>query len=267
MKKRTKLLLLIFGIAALLVFANRMINSYDESVCTDFRVNIINSSEESFVSPEELKQEVKTQYHEPQGIQMSEIDLEKIAQIISTNPYVRKVKTYKSLDAVIIADVEQREPLVRAFNMQGKSFIIDMKGDIMPIPQLGKLNLLCAGGYIDIEPDSFTGVNVQTPGFDDMNVFKALNSVYLTALALKNDIHFSEMISQIYVNNEYEIELIPVVGDFILFFGTPDKAKEKIDKMHILYTRLVPFIDMKAYGRVDLTIDNQLVLQKKQTNI
>jgi cell division protein FtsQ len=258
---RISIIVIIVCIIAFLIY--RTVNTHDESVCQGFKIEITNANKYAYVHPVELEHMVQSQYHHLEGTKMSEIELDRIREIIISNPFVSNAKVYKSLDLYITAEVEQREPLVRVFNMNGKAFMIDTSGDIMPVPVRQSLNLICAGGKIDIEPDSLKEANVHVFENSDNKSLKSLYSIFRLATILSADEHFSDLISQIYVNEEYELELIPTIGDFVIFFGQADYHEEKMQKLHIIYTRLLPYKDMSIYKNIDLSIKNQLILQKK----
>lgn len=263
MKKSARLIIIMTVISLVIFLLYRIITGSDNELCKDFRVKVIPSGEIQFISSEEIKLQVTTHYHELQGTEISQIKLNKIKDIIAENLFVRDVRVYKSLDAEIIAEVKQREPLVRVFNSKGKAFMLDRQGYLMPVPDWRGLPLLCAGGNIVIEPDSFFSKNIQNPAFAKRTIFSILNSVYLVALTLNSDNRFNDLISQIYVNEHYEIELIPVFGDYTVLLGIPEQVPEKLERLYIFYTRLFPYIDMSLYRQLNLTISNQLILQKK----
>jgi cell division protein FtsQ len=263
MKKRITLIIGIVVFILVIFLINRVIISSDTAICEDFRIIVHVRGEREYVSSDDLKASVRIGYHELQGTNISEINLVKVKEIIEKNPFVKKVKVYKSLDGEIIAEVEQREPLLRLFNASGKAFMIDDGGDVMPVPDNSGLSVICAGGNLNIEPDSFMGASIHSHAYADQLVFKQLNSVFIVASALHSSENFSELISQIYVNEDNEIELIPVIGDFSVFFGMPEQTNEKLDKLHIFYTQLFPYINMNDYRNIDLTISNQLIMKKK----
>ncbi len=262
MRNRYKVILGFGVMIAVIWFVHKIIRSSEEMVCSDFSVEIVNSESQVFINTDELKASVKSQYNDIVGASMGEIDFERIRNIIAANPFVRKVVVYKSPDAVVKAEVEQREPLVRVFNSDGRSFIIDVNGDIMPVPSGQTLSLVCAGGQIRVHPDSIWGKNVQTLALDKNSSYRILNSVYLVAKGLFTDEIFIDLIAQIYVNDEQQLELYPALGNFYISFGMPNEINEKLNKLYIFYTQLFPNIDMNQYKKIDLTVANQLVLQK-----
>jgi len=263
MNKRLRIFIIVFIVCVIGFLIYRTVSSHDESVCQEFRIEITNSNNHAYIQVEDLKHMVQSQYHPLEGTNMREIELDRIREIIASNPFVSKVKVYKSLDLCITAEVEQREPLVRVFNMAGKAFMIDTKGEIMPVPESHSLNLVCAGGRIDIDPDTLIGVNVQSFGNTHNKSLSALNSVFNVAGIIASDEHFSDLISQIYVNEKYDIELIPTIGDFVIFFGQADNHEEKMQKLYIIYTRILPYRDLSIYKHIDISIKNQLIFKKK----
>ncbi len=264
MIKRGRIIIFVLIIIALIVFFRSRISHYDSTVCAEFKIEFVNADSLSFITPESVRSDVRSGYQAIDGSKMSDIDLNKIREVIAANPYVSSVSVFKSLDAVITAEIVLREPLMRVFDNNGNSYLVDRKGEMMPVPYNHSYFLVCLTGCVpDFSPSLF-GKEIRHLELNSNDGSEALNAAWMIASVLDADEIFSQMISQIHIIQPDSIELIPAIGDFIIQFGKPDELEEKIEKLKILYSEIIPYVDMNQYAGVDITIKNQFVFQKKR---
>lgn len=262
MKKRGRIILVMVIIIALIFFFRNRISHYDSTVCSEFRIEFVNADSLSFITSESVRSDVRSGYQAIEGSKMSDIDLNRIREVISANPYVSSVSVFKSLDAVITAEIVLREPLIRVFDDNGNSYMVDRKGELMPVPVDHSYYLICVTGCVpDFSPSLF-GRGIRHMELNSQDGSEALNAAWMIASVIDADENFSQIISQIHVVQPDSVELIPAIGDFIIQFGKPEELEEKLEKLSILYSRIIPYVDMNQYTGVDITIKNQFVFQK-----
>jgi len=262
MNKKLRFLIGIVVLIALILFFRSRINSYDSSICSEFRIEFVDCDSVSYITSEQIRDVVRVEYQSVEGAVIGDIDLEIIKDIIATNPYVSDVNVFKSLDAVITAEINLRVPLMRVFDKKGNSYMVDKKGEIMPVPEGHSFYLICVtGNVLDFNPEFF-GKRIQQLELKSSEGSEALNASWMIASVLDRDPEFQELISQINVVTGDSIELIPAIGDFIITFGKPEELQEKLEKLKILYANIIPYVDMNQYTGVDITIKNQFVFQK-----
>jgi cell division protein FtsQ len=265
MNRKMKILFSIIVIIGLILFFRSRISNYDRTICSEFRIEFPDSNSVSYISSEQLRNEVRADYQPIEGAVISDIDLGKVKDVIASNPYVCDVHVFKSLDAVITAEVTMRKPLIRVFDKNGNSYMVDQKGEIMPVPEDQLFYLICVSGCVPELTSELYGKRIQQLQLKSIEGSEALNASWMIASVLDKDKEFSELISQIYVESGDSIELIPAIGDFTINFGKPDELEVKLEKLKILYSKIIPFVDMNQYTGVDITIKNQFVFQKNMS--
>lgn len=263
MKKKVTYFIIAIVVVGLLFLFRRTVNSYDDSVCSGFQISYIPANADTIIDVGQLNELVKQEYQQIEGVRMDEIDMQKVNNILLSSPFVKDAKVFKDLNGTVHAEIEQRNPLLRVFGTQGKSFIVDEDGDIMPVPESFSSSIICVNGDIDFVPNGFYGCNVRNLGLSNLTDAKSLISLHVIGKALASDEHFSDLIAQIYINEDKSIELIPAIGDFIIFFGDAAGCQEKLRRLYILYTEILPYVDISIYKEVDITLENQFVFLKK----
>jgi cell division protein FtsQ len=88
--------------------------------------------------------------------------------------------------------------------------------------------------------------------------------VYKLAEFITNDKFWNSQIEQIYVNNNYEFELIPRVGSHIIELGRAEDLNEKFENLKILYLRGFNNLGWNQYEKISLKYKNQVVCTKNQ---
>ena len=59
------------------------------------------------------------------------------------------------------------------------------------------------------------------------------------------------------------VELIPLVGEHIIYLGSPTNIQNKLDRMKKFYTEGLNKAGWNKYSMVNLEYDNQIICKKK----
>ena len=71
-------------------------------------------------------------------------------------------------------------------------------------------------------------------------------------------------IQQINVTPAKELELVPQVGDHIIFLGKPGNYENKFDRLKTFYKKGLNEIGWNKYSRISLEFNNQIICTKKE---
>jgi cell division protein FtsQ len=84
---------------------------------------------------------------------------------------------------------------------------------------------------------------------------------------LQADEFWNNQIEQIYVMRDRKgqsvVELVPRVGDQIVYLGALDDYEKKLRKLKTFYEKAVETVGWKKYARVNLEYDNQIICTKR----
>lgn len=210
-------------------------------VCKELNVMIKDSS---FITKEEVHAVLKANRLYPINKPADSIDSRLIEQALLKNPYVRRVECYKTPYNSLCIHVEQRLPILRILNSSGQNYYIDHLGDAMPVSTSfsSACRLTVATGYIETE--------------------FARNELYEFACLLRERPFWEKQIQQINVTSQGEIELIPRVGNHILFLGRPTNLSEKLDRLELFYSKVLGQIGWNKYSRISVEFDNQVICKR-----
>lgn len=241
-----KAILIIVGITvmtAYLIFALFfVIPTKDESLCNGLKVEILDSRSKQFVSAPSIVQTITKKYPNIVGKKFCDIDLDNIETTILENPMVKNVACYKIQNGNLKIDITQREPVFRVVaNL--KSYYIDIEGKEMPTSVYYSVYVPVVTGYVNRQ-------------FIEDKLFNFI-------VFLQNDKFLRSQIEQIHVCPNLEIELVPRVGDQIIYLGKLDNYEEKLERLQTFYEKGLNQTGWNQYSGISLKYKDQVVCTKK----
>ncbi len=243
----------------LLGFVNQ---AQEELVCADLVIRIDRSNGNYFIDEEDIHAMV---YHEIDtilGKSISRIKSERLERKIGNHPAVSNAEVFKTIDGQLFIEVAQRTPIVRIFNTEGESFYIDSTGKLMPPSPNYTSRVLIANGYIE---DSFVDLSEENARnvSDSVEAKSYIDDVFTYAEYIRKDPFWNAQIEQLYVNKDFEVELIPRVGNHRIVFGDAVSIKEKFDKLKVFYFKGLNKTGWNEYSVINLKYANQVVCTKR----
>jgi cell division protein FtsQ len=227
-----------------------------QSVYRTFSLNIVNPPEQWLITEDELRELVENQFGETEGKDLNSVPIFEIEQFIKSHPYVENTNLYTTLNGNIVVSVSLRRPMVRVINSFDESFLLDTLGEVMPISLKHPVRTLVASGDITIAIDSIPD-NLQ-----ELEGTFILSNILTVAKMIYKDKFLHALISQIYVKNGEELELIPAIGNQVIILGSSDYAAEKMLKLKAFYLQVLAHTGLDKYSTINLTFDNQVVCSK-----
>ena len=244
MIKKLLIFFLLIVLAVYIVIASTCLNHKpNDAVCEAVDLVVTDSIDYGFISNKDILNLLKSQKISPVGLKMNEINTSEMEDIISQQPFVERVDCYKTPGNKIGIKIRQRVPLLRVMANNGENYYVDQKGETMPVPNT-------TTAYVPI----ITG-----------NVSKdfAKKELYAFGLFLRDNELWNAQIEQINVTSQKELELIPRVGEQVIFLGKPENYKEKLDRLKIFYEKGLNKIGWNKYSRISLEFNNQIICTKR----
>lgn len=247
MVKVTLVSLLLVGLVGYVAYAMLFLSKPDEDEkCMAVDLVVKQDSKSVFIDEKGIEEMLKSAHLYPKGMLMKDVDTEKIEETIRNNDFISKVECYKTAAGTLRINVEQRIPVIFVIPDGMDGYFVDAKGKIIP-NRNNATNLVVASGNID---EKFASTKLAEFGqFLQTNVF------------------WNNQIEQIYVQKDkkgkQKVELIPRVGNQVVYLGSMDDYQKKLHKLEIFYQKAVKTVGWDKYARVDLEYDNQIVCTKR----
>jgi cell division protein FtsQ len=230
-------------------------------------VNINQNDENSFVDEDDILKFLQDRHDTLINKPMSEINVYELEKCLNAHPSIANAEVAVSVSGDVTINVTQRKPIVRIINTQGESFYLDNKATLMPLADHYTARVLVVNGIITESYSQF--YNFSVPQIEkDSALSKAtvLDDIYEVVTYINKDSLLTGLVTQMYINNEREIELYPAVGNQKIIFGDATGIEDKFEKLKIFYREGLNSINnWNRYSTINLKYKNQVVCTKKET--
>lgn len=241
-----KVFLKIVILAALIIYlivAVTKFNKPDSSqLCKRVELNIEDSAKVGFITVLEMERILKKEKIYPLGKRMDFIDSRKIETVLMKNPLIENAQCYKTAGDEVKITITQRLPVMRIMSDNGDNYFIDKKGQVL----LGlnyPADLVVATGAISKK--------------------YARRNLVRIGKFLQTNPFWNDQIEQIHVDKNGNIEMIPRVGDHIIYLGRPLFVQRKLTHLKVFYRKVLSEVGWNKYSRINLEFNNQIICTKK----
>ena len=163
---------------------------------------------------------------------------------------------------MVKVNIQQRRPVIRILTSADESYYIDEEATLMPLSENYTVKVLVANGNITESYGRFYKKKIADTTLTKKSI---LDELYAMANYINRDEFWKAQITQIYVNEDREIEIVPLVGDQKIIFGDTTAMDEKFKKLKIFYKEGMNTIDCwNKYATINLKYKNQIVCTKKE---
>ena len=214
----------------------------DGVVCREVRSEINDSVVNRFITADEIRTLTLEKYPGILGRLTDDINTEDMELFFEKHPAINNCEVYSTLGGVLHIEIDQKEPVLRAFNETGKSYYLDREGEKMPLSLKHTAHVLVANGHI--------------------NKLKNSGDLFDLAQFINGDLFWRSQIEQIYVDTRGEFVLAPRVGDHLIEFGTIENMGVKFRNLKALYQNGWDVREWNMYRKVSLKYNGQIVCSK-----
>lgn len=232
-------------IAAYLFLAVTAFNTPDTVVthCEEVRIDVEKDIVQDFLTPAEVKKLLEADRLYPLHKAMDEIDTRQMEETLSRSPFVEGVECYKTLNGQVCVQLKQRMPVVRVMTSNGDSYYVDSHGGILPASHY-ITNMVIATGHI---PQKY-----------------AQGKLAAVANYIIQDKFWRSQIVQINVLPDGSMEIVPRVGEHVVYLGRPDNIGKKLERLRKFYVYGLNKAGWNKYEYISLEFDNQIICKKSK---
>ena len=265
MKAIKEILFLLLLVAYMVLLSGFISNRENEHKIGKISIRIVDSTENQFVRSADVRNWLEVKKINPFGKALGTIDLEAIERSLKARQIIGKAEAFVTEPGVLHIEISQKTPFVRIFNRYGQGYYLDRKGNIIPLTGNTSPFVLVANGFIS-EP-FWIGQTLNIFDVKHDTLTRSQNTiydVYRLAEFITADRFWNSQIEQIYINNKYELELVPRVGSHIIELGRAENIEEKMENLKLLYQKGFNKLGWNQYAKISLKYKNQVVCTKIQ---
>ena len=164
-------------------------------------------------------------------------------EALAHHPLIDGVECYKTPGGRVCVEVSQRLPILRVMSDNGDNYYLDDKGSIMPPGAKCVAHLPVVTGYVE---KSF-----------------AMRDLYKFGVFLQQNEFWDAQIEQIHVLPDKNIELVPRVGDHLVYLGRLDNFEQKLKRLKVFYEKGLNQVGWNKYSRINVEFSNQIICTKR----
>ena len=253
---------LISGLLATMSFVNK---EQDALTCKRLDVTINQEDEVYFLNSIDISQLIKERGDSIVGQPKSSVNIPQIENALNSHEDIAKAQVLMTIDGIVKVKIKQRKPLIRIINSNDDSYYLDDEGKLMPLSDKYTARVIVANGNI-LEPYSTHYMySIQDLSKDSTKKENSmLDELYAMAVYINADEFWKAQIQQIYINNDRDMELVPIAGDQKIIFGDTTEMEEKFNKLMTFYTQGLNTTGWwNKYSAINLKFKNQIVCTKK----
>ncbi len=217
----------------------------NHQVCTHVMIDIEKDMSEGFLTPDEVKAFLQRQSIYPLARKMTDVNIRAIEETLRAHQLVEWAECHKAQRGHICIKLKQRIPVVRVQPNDGKDYYVSNKGVILA-PSGYSIDVVVATG--DITEDY--AKTVLAP----------------MAATITTDKFWNRQIVQLNVLPDHTVEMVPRVGDNILYIGEAAGIEKKLERLKLFYLYGLSQAGWNKYSRISVEYDNQIICKKKKQN-
>ncbi|MBC7409833.1 MAG: FtsQ-type POTRA domain-containing protein [Arcicella sp.] len=230
---------------SLVIFAE---NIHRLQKCKKINILINGNNENRLTTSQEIYSLIAPNVVEsPEGKPFDRINFKKIENSVRTNRLVKNCQVHRDLSGELAVDIEEYTPIARIVsNNKLNSYVTDT-GELIGIsPHYTVRALLLSGNYFELN-HSLKGKK-NKPILD---LVKAINE----------DVFWKAQITQLIIEKDGGITLIPEIGNNQIEFGMGIEIDAKFKKLKILYKEILPSKGWDKYKKISVKYRNQIVCE------
>ncbi len=248
-------------LAGYLAVALTVFNKPDESktLCTKLTIDVADSSTSGFIDAREVKRRLTAHSLNPMGKPIAAVSARDIEDMLRRSPFINTAECHKTIGGEVCITVTQRMPVIRIKADDGSDYYIDDKNCIMPNSSFTSDLIIASGRFGQKFATQYIAPMARTLMADDL---------------------WRNLVEQIHVTDTYGIEIVPRVGDHIVYLGNIPECKDSKVRDEAVeafvrrkMTRLVKFYryglshaGWNRYDYIDLEFDNQIICRRDKDN-
>lgn len=230
---------------SLVVFAE---NIHRLQKCKKINILIEGNNENRLITPREIYSLIAPNVVEsPEGKPFERINFKKIEERVRVNRLVKSCQVHRDLSGELAVDIEEHTPIARIVSNNKPDDYVTDKGEPIGISTNYTVRiLLLSGSYFELTHN--------LKGEKNKPILDLIN-------AIKEDTFWKAQITQLIIEKDGGITLVPEIGNHLIEFGMGIEIEAKFKKLKLLYKDILPSKGWDKYKKISVKYRNQIVCE------
>jgi len=215
--------------------------SHDE-VCTGIEVQVVNADSTSFVTPEGVLSDLKSQGINLEGKRMGDIDASDIEEALRLSPYLENADIVKCQDGKVLIRVSQLVPVFRVFDGES-SYYVNRHGKHMTASNYYHSDVPVVQGHF-------------TRKYPATRLLPLIDYV-------ENDSLLHSLVTMYIVRDTNNIILVPSISGHVINIGNVTGLENKFAKLMLFYREVMPKRGWNTFDTISVKWNHQVVATRR----
>ena len=216
------------------------------TVCSEVKIDINNEMADGFLNATEVKRILERNRLYPLARPMGDISARQIEESLRKNPFVERAECFKTQSGRVCISIRQRTPVLHVMASDGDNCYLDTYGSILP------------------ETRYPSDMIVVTGTVSRKYAQKVLSQV---GNLLLEDKFWQSQVVQVNVLPDRTLEMVPRVGDHIIYLGPPVNIAKKLERLRKFYLYGLNEAGWNKYARISVEFDNQIICKRGKNKL
>ncbi len=236
-------------LVAIIVFSD---NLYNNQRCKNVEISIDANGDGKFITKTEIINLLNENGNRPiLGSKFNLLNFAQIEKKVLANRLIKSCQISRTLGGDLLVNIVQKNPIARIVSMAANTdsfngYYLDEAGGIFPLSKnFTKRVVLVSGPYLKGKK------NLKSVA--DKNIIEFVQQINTNPFWNAN-------ITQIIIEQDQNTIFYPLIGDFLVEYGKPQKAdfEVKMKKLKLFYSK-IELEKQEKYKKVSLKFANQIV--------
>ena len=223
--------------------------------CNGLEIQIDDANNSGFINKSEVEARLEQARLNPKMKPMNRVNTRQIEENLQRMPFVKTAECYKTQDGLVRLHISQRMPILRVKSINGEDYYLDDNDQRMENSHYVSDLIIATGSIHQVFAQQYLAPLVRTI---DRSEF------------------WEHQIEQINVLPDRGIELVPRVGDHIVYIGRLPESKQakererlveeyinkKLERLDQFYRYGLSQAGWNKYAYINIEFDNQIICKK-----
>lgn len=245
--------LLLVALFVLVSFAN---NEQDKKLVKQVNVDINATKGDPFLDPIDVLDLVYARQDTLVGKPLGSLRLNEVELLLKQEPSVKSAEAYVEHDGDVHLKVELKKVIARIKPDSTAGLYVDEDGEVMPWLSKFSPRVLTITGNLN----RYHHYLKDTLAEEDLTTHsKLVEDVHAFADFVQKDPFWKAQIAQVYINEQGDAVLIPLIGNEEFIFGELTDYEKKLSKIKRYYSEIAPKLGWDKYHEVNVKFEKQIV--------
>ena len=211
-------------------------------LCTAVDVEVVNADSTSFVTPQGVLTDLKSQGIKIVGKHMGDINASDIEEALKVSPYLENADIVKCQNGKVLIRVSQLVPVLRVFDGE-ESYYLNKAGKRMAATTYYHCDVPVVQGHF-------------TRKYPATRLLPLIDYV-------ENDSLLHSLVTMFQVRDTNNIILVPNISGHVVNIGNADGFDNKFAKLKLFYREVLPKRGWNTYDTISVKWNHQIVATRR----